>query len=88
METVLSIIFVSLLATFFWLLAGLFADWLTPKIFARRRRRRKGINVNRCPMLECSDRGCVYYDQDCLICRFADRPELLHEEHREVSGNE
>ena len=81
MKTFLVLVFISLIGVFFWYLAGAFADWLTPKLLKRikLRQQRKKLKLNSCPMLECSDKGCFYYDKEHLICNFADRSELLQE---------
>ena len=77
---------VILLCCIFWWLSGKFADWLTPKLLKRikLRQQRKKLKLNRCPMLECSDKGCFYYDKEHLICKFADNPLLLQEESDNV----
>lgn len=87
MEQFISIVAIALVGVAFWSISGLIADLVVPFILKRIRRRKKisGKNLKRCPMLECRDSGCVYYDKDCLICKFADCSDLLD---LEVPGNE
>ena len=82
MEKFISIVAIALVGVAFWNLAGLIADFLTPLILKRIRRRKKssGKQLNRCPMLECRDSGCIYYSDKRRICMFADNPELINPE--------
>lgn len=74
MKAVLVCIFVFVICAFFWWLAGLIADWLLPKLLNRFKlwKTRDCTYPSRCPMLECKDTGCYYFDKECLSCKFSE----------------
>lgn len=49
-------------------------DFLIDSLFKRRKLKKRF--AYRCPMLECMDSKCVYFDKDCLICKYAVVPEV------------